>query len=162
MKSIHDFTFNCVWKSTDLKMRQQIVEFWKQYNVLDDALAMERIDQAVYTVCDKEDKICGISTASLVYHKVIESNVYLYRCFIAKSNRAPALDALLLLKTRDYLEQMTQLDRKAVGLIVVAQNSFLKKWNKAVWPDTDMMYIGNTEAGDPVRIYYFKGSKIMT
>ncbi|MEM6524010.1 MAG: hypothetical protein AAF693_09465 [Bacteroidota bacterium] len=162
MKSIDDLTFHCVWNSNDLQVRHKIIEFWKQHEVLDETQALQRVDEAVYTIYDSEQRICGISTVNLIFHKVIESHVYLYRCFIAERNRAPALDALLLLKTRDYLEESAHIDRKAVGLVVVAQTLFLKRWNKAVWPDTEMMYIGNTEVGDPVRIYYFKGSKINT
>ena len=46
-------------------------------------------------------------------------------------------------------------------MLVVSQAEFIRGWNKAIWPGTEMMFIGNTPKGYPVRIRYFEGVKVL-
>lgn len=160
MKSINDFKFENVWSMVDSKTEADLVSFWEEHEVLDRSLRQHRAKQAAFLLYH-QDKLVGVSTVAKVVHKPINSYVYLYRCFIAPKYRTAGLDTMLTAKTKDYLESIHKNEQpQAVGFLVVAQSEFLKQWNKAVWPGLDMMYIGNTEEGDPIRIYYFKGAKI--
>lgn len=158
MRSITELGFHNVWNSGDSDLTNKVAEFWSSEVKMDYSTVMERIDQIVYVILDKEGEVRGVSTAVRTRHDPLNTDFWLYRCFISEKVRAPALDTVLLIKTRDFLEELKEGGVK--GLILVAQHPFLKAWNKAVWPDTEMMYVGNTLDGDPVRIYYFKGARV--
>lgn len=161
MKSIREITFQNAYCTNDQMLKEEVILFWKKSDVLDDFTRQQRADEVVYIVRDGESNIIGVSTVAKMIHEPLDNYIYLFRCFIAAIDRAPGLDTQLIIKTKDFLESIYNTETPmAVGLLVVVQSEQLKKWNKAVWSGSDMMYIGNTTDGDPVRIYYFKGAKI--
>ena len=59
------------------------------------------------------------------------------------------------------MEEFNKNNPLAIGVLVVSQAEFIRGWNKAIWPGTEMMFIGNTPKGYPVRIRYFEGVKVL-
>jgi len=161
MNSIHDLVFQNVLKLKDESIYNEVISFWQDNNVLTEEIRLQRCKEVVFAIRNKTNDIIGLSTALKTFHNSLRSYVYLYRCFIAEKFRAPALDTILLVKTRDFLEEHSKSEKdNVIGMMVVVQTEFLKKWNKAIWPDSELMYVGNTKAGEPMRIYYFKGAKL--
>lgn len=161
MKSVNDFNFDNIWSSNDEAVANELVSFWAKHGILGADLSEHRSKQAVFVIRHDENAIVGVSTAVKIFHQPLRSYVYLYRCFIAPSARIAGLETMLTAKTKDYLESIHQEEEPiAVGFLLVAQSESLKKYNKAVWPGLNMMFIGNTATGDPIRICYFKKARI--
>lgn len=78
--------------------------------------------------------------------------------------RIPGLTSRLLVSTRDFLESIHSRDESnpAIGIITLVENRRLKEHrNEAVWPASGMVYIGNSGDGHHIRVYYFKGARIV-
>ena len=148
----------------NVKGLQQYVDdsilFWKGLDQQFDMEYQKRAQEAVAHVRFK-DKVLGISTGALVYHAPLKSYVYLYRCYLKEEIRLQGLDAQLLLESFTILEEFNKNNPLAIGVLVVSQAEFIRGWNKAIWPGTEMMFIGNTPKGYPVRIRYFEGVKVL-
>lgn len=159
--SIKDYNISILNASELCKVTPEIVDFWLEQGVMDKNAASNRVKEVKCIIRSKQQSIVGVSSASAVYYDPFKVNLYLYRCYIHPDHRAPALDTLLFVSTRDFLESIyTGGNTKCIGILVVVQVEFLKNWNKAIWPGTNLMYVGKTKAGNPARVYYFKGAKI--
>ncbi|HNP18529.1 MAG TPA: hypothetical protein PKL31_08860 [Fulvivirga sp.] len=160
LKTINDFEFVSIWNTDNKELKKQLFTFWLEHDLMLKEEAVKRVDQAVVIIkCN--GKIVGVSTVFKTYFKKLAANVYAYRCFIEKAYRAPALSTRLTIETKRILATALSESDKPVGLLAVIQNQKIKQyWNKAVWPDVDLVYIGNAANGDHFRISYFENSKI--
>ena len=158
MRSIENIKFVTCWQTHDVSLREKIADLWLNKNILDKVTVRDRLDQAVYAILEGE-RVIGVSTVFLRDLPLLNNSFYVYRCYIDNNYRAPALDVKLFVKTRDFLEKECN-GSPVKGILAVVQNDDLKKWNHAIWPDTGMMYIGDSPKGDPMRVYYFRGAKI--
>lgn len=119
----------------------------------------ERLKQLVLVVRNNEE-VVGVSTAQKIFVPNLRHHLYNFRCFIDPDYRVPGLTSTLLVKTRDFLEQIYNKDEpseQAIGIIAMAEDERIKKYrNEAVWPASGMVYIGDTPKGYPIRVYYFR------
>jgi hypothetical protein len=123
----------------------------------------ERVNQLVYIIRNEDKKVIGISTAFKAYIKQLKNYFYVFRCLITPENRIPGMDAKLTVITRDFLESIHDSDTPnvAIGLLALIENKHLKERSLAVWPASGMVYIGNSREGKHIRVYYFKGARIL-
>ena len=157
-----DLVFECLWNKRSLVDIEKVRELWRKYRALENEELIEtRSRQIVFVVKNAQDDVVGVSTVRPVKAALLNNHMfYEFRCFIAPPARAPGLDSLLALKTKQFLEQ---LDTSGTfkGIIMIVENAELKKQRtKAVWPATGMVFAGYTSRGDHVRVGYFKGARI--
>lgn len=163
LKSVSDFTFQALTSPVTRETASEVVKIWTESAGLDQNEAQRRLTELVMVVKDNRGKVVGISTAVKSHVPQLQNYVFLYRCFILPEFRAPALDTQMIVRSKNYLHQVSksEMEKKCVGIMVIVQNEILKKnWRQAVWRGADMMYIGNTPNGDHMRIGYFKGARI--
>lgn len=157
------FSFHSYWQKDKSDIKDELVAFWLANDVLKKGRIEQRIEEVVMICRNKDSKLIGASTVFKSPIEQLRNEVYVFRCFIAQSHRAPALDTQLVLKTFNVLDASIDSERtdKAIGLLMVVQNELIKKnWNKAIWPDTEMIYIGELPNGDHLRIRYFSNVKV--
>lgn len=144
-----------------------IKTMWLKERALEDEKEMDaRIRQVVYLVREAETGIVvGVSTSVKKKVSALNNNfLYEFRCFISRAYRVAGLDVKLSKMTFDFLESTSRQDAdKPIGIFAILENETLKKedvWRRAVWPEIEMYFVGYTNAGNPIRVHYFKGAKI--
>lgn len=159
--------FENVYQALPDATAAEISTLWRREGALtDDEAILKRLKQVVYVVRDSNTgSVAGVSTA--VKKKVTQLNgnfLYEFRCYIGADFRVAGLDIQLCRLTIDLLESVSHTDAdKPVGTFTILQNESLKLeplWRRAVWPETEMYFIGYTSAGDPIRVHYFNDAKI--
>lgn len=161
--SINQLKWQVVWRCISEEQIEQVVAFWTGLGILPSDEAYKRAQQVVIIIKNQIDEVIGISTAFYFQFDKLQAYVYAYRCLIKKEARVVGLETKLTIETKMALEAdaKTILKNKPVGMLAVVQNKALKtKCNKAVWPDIELIYIGDTPTGDQYRISYFENARI--
>lgn len=157
-------TFENLWKKQPGELRKEIVTIWKQFNPEFEANQIEeRLQQLVFVIKNEFDQVVGISTAHKAFIKQLKNYMYSTRMLITPMARQPGLESKLMVETRNFLESIHQQDgeRTAIGLITLVENvEYADVRREAIWPASEMVYIGNSGKGFQVRVYYFKGAMI--
>ncbi len=161
-----ELLFENLWKKNDTSIHTKSRQLWKKhFPNMPDKMLDERVHQVVFAVTTLEGNFVGISTAYKAYIDQLKNNMYAFRCFIDPDHRVPGLTTKLLVKTRDWLEEIYQQDgdekEHCIGVITMVENErLIKVRTEAIWRGSGMVYIGNTKAGKPIRVYYFKKALI--
>ena len=163
MKSVNDYSFHLVASPVSQQIGTEVAKLWTESARLSPAEAERRLNELVLIARDKSGNAIGVSTAVKTFFPQIHNYVYTYRCFIHPEFRAPALDTQMIVRTKNHLAEISRLEisNKCIGIMVIVQNEIIKaQWKQAVWLGADMIYVGNTPEGHPIRVGYFKGARI--
>lgn len=156
-------TFVCIWEDFAAPEVAEVKELWKKYRAFDnDDLSEKRARQIVYVVKDANGRVGGVATAGVVRAAFLNNNFfYEFRCFVAPDFRAPGLDSLLTVKTKQFLEQLPDARSKFKGMLTIVEHEELKKQRtKAIWPASGLVFAGYNKQGHHIRVAYFKGARI--
>lgn len=155
--------FKNIWEKDHAVLREKVMAFWKDLNALPQSVDIkERARQLVFVATDN-DQVIGVTTAQKAkVAKLNNNNFYIFRTLIHPRYRIPGLVDKMAVLTRDFLESLyTSGKSECIGLITTIENEQLKQERReAVFPSTQLVFIGQTKAGHHVRLYYFKGAKI--
>lgn len=163
MKSVNDFSFLTVEGPVLPEIAKEVITLWHESAHLPLDVAEKRLNELVLLARYKNGPVIGVSTAVKTFFPQIHNCMYAYRCYIHPEYRAPALDTQMIVRTKNFLEQISKTEtvNKSVGLMIIIQNEVIKtNWKQAVWPGADMIYVGNTSEGHHIRVGYFKGALI--
>lgn len=158
--------FENLWKKSDPVFNSRIKQLWKTHMPsFTDEQMNARLSQVVFALCTPSGEVVGVSTSYKAYIEQLKNHLYAFRCFIAPSFRFPGLTETLLVKTRDFLEEIYPTDgdekERCIGIVTLVENERIAKArNEAIWPGSKMVYIGNSPKGFPIRAYYFKKALI--
>lgn len=158
-----DIVFDCIWKREDRDDdRRQVMDLWRNYGALDEEAIHRRVREIVFVIKDPEGAPVGVSTARSVQAKYLNNHFfYEYRCFISPDFRVPGMDTALSVKTKEFLERQEAELKKHKGILMIIENPDLKKAKTlAVWPASEMVFVGYTTQGHHIRVGYFNGAKI--
>ena len=164
VKDHRNLQFENVWGKDVSSYREGVLQMWKCYGGPVGNEAEQRLGQLVFVVCDNAGALVGVSTAFKAYVKQLRNHFFIFRLMIMPEYRIPDLTSRLLVSTRDFLESMHDQEtaEPAIGLLTLVQREQIKKIrNEAIWPASRMVYIGNTAEGHHIRVYYFKGARIV-
>src|SRR5688572_14552895 len=103
--------FKNIRTGDDDSWRSSAESMWRKHvpGMSDDELK-KRLQQVVFLIQTPAGEVVGVSTAFKAYVKQLKNYLYAFRCFIAPDFRIPGLTSTLLVKTRDYLEEIYQYD----------------------------------------------------
>jgi hypothetical protein len=158
--------FENLWHKKDSPLHSGVKLLWKKnFPSLTEAQMTNRLQQVVFVLRTLDGEVVGISTSYNTYIEQLKNRLYAFRCFIDLAYRIPGLTSTLLVKTRDWLEEIHMTDGKeeerCIGIITLVENDRIMKFrNEAIWPASKMVYIGNSPKGFPIRVYYFKKAMI--
>ena len=156
--------FENVWGKDVSHVRTQVLNIWKQHGGPIGEKGQDRLRELLFLVKNSAGEVVGMSTAFKAYIKQLRNHFFVFRLMIVPSVRVPGLTSKLLLLTRDFLESVhtEETNDPPIGLLTLVENEELKKFrNEAVWPASKMVYIGNSKGGHHIRVYYFKGVRIL-
>ena len=159
------YKFKNVWKNSSPEIQQRIIEFWKSLNALPaETKPEDRVKQVVFIIEDSSKNIVGICTAYPSPVTSLGFNMYYFRCLVQPDHRQYHLAAELLLRTRKFLNEVTNPNDgdACKGVIVESENPIINQAkNEAIWPYSGMIYIGKNKKGSPVRIHYFDDARVL-
>jgi hypothetical protein len=161
--ALDNFKFDCLWEPGHEEDREKVKSLWRKYGALQDESRIERRSrEIVYAVKTPEGEVVAVSTARAVQAPFLNNHhFYEFRCFIEPSFRVPGLDSLLAVKTKTFLEQQKDSVTVFKGLLMVIENEALRtQRTKAVWPASEMVFVGYNSKGHHIRVGYFKGARI--
>lgn len=156
-------TLEVVWKNVDGGIREAVARLWIEQG-LSAADVKERMPQLVMVMKNETGRIVGVSTANKIYVRQLKNYLFACRLLIIPEYRRANLSPSLLVATRDLLESVHSEDivDPAIGVITLVENAYVKhRRNDAIWPNSKMVFIGNSKEGHPIRVYYFKGARIL-
>jgi hypothetical protein len=158
--------FENLWQKSNTSSHAGVKLLWKKhFPFLTDEQVAQRLAQVVFTLQTSTGEVMGVSTAHKAYIYQLKNQLYAFRCFIDPAYRIPGLTSTLIVKTRDWLEEIYMTDGKeeerCIGMITLVENERIMKYrNEAIWPASKMVYIGNSPKGFHIRAYYFKKALI--
>lgn len=158
--------FENLWQQMATPFQEEVKVMWKKHflNLTQDQLNT-RVKQVVFALRTTEGRVVGVSTAHKAYIAQLKNQLYSFRCFIDPDYRIPGLTSTLVVKTRDWLEEIHHTDGdekdRCIGMITLVENERMMKFrNEAIWRASKMVYIGNSPKGFHIRAYYFKKALI--
>lgn len=155
-----------VWQKMSPELVQEVISFWDEHKMIRPGFSSEeRAQQVVLVLRSKtENKIIGLTTAGVVNFKQLNgNNFYLYRSIILPAYRHPGLPDKLIVETRDFLEGYNKkvTDNPCIGILAFIENPRYQQFRReAIWPSSQMAYVGMDKQGRHIRVYYFKGAII--
>ncbi len=158
--------FENLWQKKDSPFRTNVKLLWKKHfpSLLEEQMAT-RLHQVVFAIRTPDGEVVGVSTSYKTHIQHLKNHLYAFRCFIDPTYRIPGLTEVLLVNTRDFMEEIFQTDgpdyERCIGMITLVENKRIMKFrNEAIWPASKMVYIGNSPKGFHIRAYYFKKALI--
>lgn len=158
--------FENLWQKKATSFHAEVKKLWrKHFSDLTDDQLNDRLKQVVFALRTAEGKVVGVSTAHKAYIEQLKNHLYSFRCFLDPDYRIPGLTSTLVIKTRDWLEEIHQTDGdendRCIGMITLVENARIMKFrNEAIWRASKMVYIGNSPKGFHIRVHYFKKALI--
>lgn len=160
---LKNIAFDCIWNRDDRDDdRRKVKDLWRRYGALEEGIIERRAREIVFVIKDPEGDVVGVSTVRSIQAKFLNNHfLYEYRCFISPDYRIPGMDTLLSVKTKAFLELQEGSLLKHKGILMIIENPDLKKAKTlAVWPASEMVFVGYTTQGHHIRVGYFKGAKL--
>ena len=155
--------FENVWGKDADALRDPVLAIWRRNGGPTGDDTSERLRQLVFVLKNADGEVVGMSTAFKAHIKRLRNYFYVIRLMLVPGYRIPGLTSRLLVSTRDFLESIHEQEstNRAIGIITLVENQRIReKRNEAIWPASGMVYIGNSGAGHPIRVYYFRGARI--
>jgi hypothetical protein len=166
-----NYHLDTVWPEPTDEVREEVVEFWLTESAIPDRpIAEQRAQQLVVVARDSVDQVAGVSTAVRAFVPQLGFECFYYRTFVGRSHRARGLRSTDLVKDilRESYRVLDELfcqgyDPQVLGIYAEIENpSIMRHRNEAIWQDNgaNFVYIGNTQDGKPMRVWYFHGARL--
>ncbi len=140
---------------------QDVLELWAREGAVPGPEAQRRVGEVLLVGLDERGELVGLSSAYLQHNAQLGMDLWYYRAFVAAAHRKGNLAVQLALKGRDHLQRLwvEGTDRRGAGLVYEVENEGLKRYfNDAVWFPTDVIFIGENQRGDHVRVRFHPGA----
>ena len=157
------FTFVVDWPAPSAESGDAIRAFWKREGAFNDEAQMNaRLPQVVMHALTPEGEVAGVCTAVVMTPPHLAQPVYYWRTFVGKAWRSTSLVMTLLKRSCVLLEQHAiEHDYPCIGILLELENNrFKEKGRTAVWWNPRFVYIGRSQRGLDLRMFYFKGARL--
>lgn len=131
-----DYYLENVYETEDQDIRQEIIDFWVNNNVLPVEIAQKRVDEIVHVIRNRSDEIIGVNTAYLHYLHTPSEIYYYVRVFIREEDRrSMTLFLVSIVQSYVYFRDTLPYSDRANGIVVAIENvkmtqSGVQKWFK--------------------------------
>ena len=157
------FAFVVDWPAPSAESGDAIRAFWKREGAFNDEAQMNaRLPQVVMHALTPEGEVAGVCTAVVMTPPHLAQPVYYWRTFVGKAWRSTSLVMTLLKRSCVLLEQHAiEHDYPCIGILLELENNrFKEKGRTAVWWNPRFVYIGRSQRGLDLRMFYFKGARL--
>src|SRR5688572_5224027 len=100
--------FENLWQKKESPLHAGVKKFWKKnLPSITEEQMNARLPQIVIVASTEEGEVVGLSTSYKTHIKHLRNNFYAFRCMIEPKYRIPGLTEVLLLRTRDFMEEVS-------------------------------------------------------
>ena len=157
------FTFVVDWPAPSAESGEALRAFWMREGAFNDEAQMKaRLPQVVMHALTPDGEVAGVCTAIVMTPPHLAQPVYYWRTFVGKAWRSTPLVMMLLKRSCVLLEEYARdNDYPCIGILLELENNrFKEKGRTAVWWNPRFVYIGRSQRGLDLRVFYFKGAKL--
>ncbi len=157
------FTFVVDWPAPSAASGDAIRAFWKREGAFNDETQMSaRLPQVVMHALTPDGEVAGVCTAVVMTPPHLAQPVYYWRTFVGKAWRSSPLVMMLLKRSCALLEEFARdNDYPCIGILLELENNrFKEKGRTAVWWNPRFVYIGRSQRGLDLRVFYFEGARL--
>jgi hypothetical protein len=157
------FEFVVDWPAPSAESGDAIRAFWKREGAFNDEAQMsQRLPQVVMHALAPDGEVAGVCTAVVMTPPHLAQPVYYWRTFVGKEWRSTPLVMMLLKRSCALLERHAiEHDYPCIGILLELENNrFKEKGRTAVWWNPRFVYIGRSQRGLDLRMFYFKGARL--
>lgn len=147
----------------DDDVAERLVAFWTSHGALTGEAARSRLGSVVCVLTDRSGEIAGVnSVVDEAIPAIGGRRFWLYRSFLAPGVTGPVVVEGMIGAARAALEAEFDPDGDGpVGLFAaIADRAVMRALPEAIWPASEMLYVGYTPDNRQMRIRYFEGAVI--
>jgi len=160
---VSEVVYRTAWHMGDPAIERDAELFWRANRALPSGSDTGARLSELCAVAYLGDELVGVATASIRTIDFLRSKLAMFRCLVAPSARNNQVASRLGVYSRDLLEAWSKAnpDEGVMGLGAVIQSRALVKNNPyAVYPDTKLAFVGYTQEGYQMRVYWFAHATI--
>jgi hypothetical protein len=157
------YEINAVRGRLDDDVAERLVAFWTSHGVLTEEAARSRLESVVCVLTDGSGEIAGVnSVVDEAIPAIGGRRFWLYRSFLAPGVAGPVVVEGMIDAARAALEaEFDPGGDGPVGLFAaIADRAVIRALPEAIWPESQMLYVGYTPDSRQMRIRYFEGAVI--
>jgi hypothetical protein len=151
------------WPAPSAERGEAIRAFWQREGAFADEAQMKaRLPQVVMHAVAADGEVAGVCTAVVMTPPHLAQPIYYWRTFIGKAWRSTPLVMMLLKRSCALLEEYARDNAyPCIGILLELENNrFKERGRTAVWWNPRFVYIGRSQRGLDLRVFYFKGAKL--
>ena len=160
-----NFDIRAAWRRKDPAIERDAELFWLANNALppgtDVGARLSELCAAAYV----RDKLVGISTTPIREINFLRTKLAMLRVLVSTDVRVQNVARRLGVFSRDLLEAWSKENPNegVMGLGAVIQSPLLvKNVTEAVYPETKLAFIGYTQEGFQMRVFWFAHATVST
>jgi hypothetical protein len=158
-----EIVYRNAWRLGDPAIERDAELFWRANKALPSGTDAGARLSELCAVAYRGEELVGVATASIRAIDFLRTKLAMFRCLVAPSVRNSQVASRLGVYSRDLLESWSKanLDEGVMGLGAVIQSRALVEHSPyAVYPDTRLAFVGYTQEGYQMRVYWFAHATI--
>lgn len=154
--------FEPAWRRADPKLENHAKEFWARLKILPANVSADDRVKELAVVAYSNERIVGVSTATIDFIPQFKSNMTLFRCACETALRRTPLSEQITDYTRRLLETWSEEnpDERVMGMMVIVESPQLVRNYPSVFGPASLNFAGFSERGFPLRVAWFKHATI--
>jgi len=158
-----EIAYRDAWHRKDPVIERDAELLWRaQEALLRDADVGARLGE-ICAAAYRGSQLVGLATARIREIPPLRCRLAMFRCLIVPEARLAQVASRLTVFARDLLEAWSKdnPNEAVLGLGAIIQSRLLVEHNPyAVYPDTKLSFIGYTQEGYQMRVYWFAHARI--
>jgi len=153
-----DIELRSAWQLNDPAIERDAELFWLANRMLPAGVDAGKRLPELCAVAYRGDQAIAVSTASIRLIDFLRCKLAMYRVLVSRDARIQDIASRLAVYSRDLLEAWSRdnPDQQVMGMGAVIQSrDLVKNIPEAVWPDTKLAFIGYTQEGYQMRVFWF-------
>lgn len=135
----------------------QLVRFWVDNGALNEAAARQRVNHVACILRNENGEIRGVSSVVAVAMPMLGNrSVWMYNNYLPEPERSDDNFIEMFNNTREAMQALLEqrgIENVPTGICVILQDKILpRRYPKAAWLETGLVYAGHTPQGFQVRI----------
>jgi hypothetical protein len=158
-----EIVLRTAWRRHDPAIERDAELFWRAQRALRADTDVDRrlAELCACAYCDNE--LVALATASIREIPPLRCKLAMFRCLVAPEARTLRIASQIAVYARDLLETWSRDNpvEEVLGLGAIIQSRILVETNThAIYPDTKLAFIGYTQEGYQMRVYWFAHARI--
>ena len=160
-----ELVLRAAWRKGDPAIERDAQLFWRANDAMQEDADIEMRLAGLCAGAYQDERLVGIATAAVRTIASLRCKLAMYRTFVERGLRNRQIASKLGVFSRDLLEAWARdhPEEQVVGMGAVIQSRVLvEKVPFAVYPETKLAFIGYTQEGYQMRVYWFAHARIST